>query len=157
MCLFPPSSFLLTFPLLLPPQQPLRITPYAENKTQNRTAQPLQEAVDMANHGLTAPFQQLFENLQSSYYSGLQLLQKTTSGLVLCVCSGFKAVLCPHTAGSPPAKGLGHVPPGHPRPSRASAAGHGGPSSTSPSAMRFVQLRQRFLSPLLANNSPRVS
>lgn len=156
--LFPP--LLVTFFLLLSPQQPLHIMPCAKHKTKTPAARCYRMPRVRQTTGRVSlrDFSSSLKTFEVPITQILHLYRKPcprlfSSCLSLAV-KVFKAVLYSHTADSAPAKGLGQgmghrrsLPstPGQDRTTRAKPA----PSSTSPSSA----LHHQHVSPLPTSSS----
>lgn len=158
---FHPVFLVTFFLLLLPPQQPLRIMPCAKNKTKTPAAHcyRMPQVWQTTDRASLRDFSSSLKTFEVPIPQALHLHRKPRLGRRFCpAVTVFKAVLCSHTADSPPAKGLGQGT-GH-RHSLPSTPGQDGttrakpaPSSTSPSSARFSPLHHQRVSPVLTNNS----
>lgn len=113
MCLSPPSSFPVTFflLLLLPPYQPLHITPHTKNKTKNQTASchrmPWLWQTAESHHEISADS---LKACKVPITQAFHLYRKTHRGWIWLSVKVLMRRCILNAADSPPAKGLGHVP-----------------------------------------------
>lgn len=150
--------FLVTFFLLLPPQQPVRIMPCAKNKTKTPAARcySTPRVWQTTDRVSLRDLSSSLKTFKVPITQALHLYRKPCLGRFCPAVKVFKAMLYSHTAGSPPAKGLGQgTGHGHSLPSTAGQDGTArakpAPSSTSPSSARSCLLHHPRVSPLLTN------